>query len=261
MSDVPQIFDTRLRRHRRARAARDFGAFSFLADAVRDEIVDRLAAVRRPFARGVWCGAVGPPGASETAWIRADCTAAFAGRGGVVFDEERFPFGPRTLDVYVSVLSLHAANDVPGALSQIRRALKPDGLFIGAMFGGQTLGELRKALAEAEIEVDGGLSPRVAPFADVRDAGALLQRAGLAAPVADSETVSVQYEHPLKLLADLRGMGETNVLVERRRSFLKRRVLQRACDRYRENEVCDGRVRATFEIVYFTGWAPPERTA
>lgn len=257
MSAVPQIFDRKLRRRRRARAASAFGAFSFLAAAARDEIGERLAAINQVFGCSVWHGAVAPPEVSSVSWLRTDDIAAFVPGGGLVFDEEALPFGDGTLDLFASVLTLHAANDLPGALAQIRRCLKPDGLFVAALFGGETLTELRQALAEAEIEIDGGLSPRVAPFVDVRDAGSLLQRAGFAQPVVDVDTMTVRYEHPLKLLADLRGMGETNVLNERRRTFLKRRVLASACEIHaRKFAGSDGRVPATFEVLYLTGFAP-----
>lgn len=259
MNDVPQIFDERLRRRRRARAAAQFDRFAFLVDAVREELGERLSAVERSFGRAVWHGARAAPAVRSVAWIASDSVGAFVRAPGVVFDEARLPVGAETLDLYASALTLHAVNDLPGALAQIRRSLRPDGLFVAAMLGGQTLHELRAALAQAEIEVDGGLSPRVAPLVDVRDAGGLLQRAGFALPVADVDTVVVRYEHPLKLLADLRGMGETNVLVERRRGFLKRRVLARACEIYVETfRGADGRVPATFDVLYLTGWAPHE---
>ncbi len=253
MNGVPQIFDTKLRRRRRARAAQDFDGYAFLATRAREEIAERLAAISRPIRAAVWRGAIAPP---EGMWFRADSVSSLAGAGGLVFDDEAVPFGDETLDAYVSVLMLHAVNDLPGALAQIRRCLKPGGLFMAALFGGQTLRELKLALADAEIEIAGGLSPRVAPTVDVRDAGALLQRAGFALPVADVETVTARYDHPLKLLADLRGMGETNVLTERRRAFLRRTVLQRACDVYIEKFAAqDARVPATFEMLYLTGWA------
>lgn len=253
MNGVPQIFDTKLRRLRRARAAQDFDAYAFLATRAREEIEERLAAIGPPIRTAVWRGAIAPP---ESKWLRADSVPSLAGAGGVVFDDEALPFADETLDAYVSVLMLHGVNDLPGALAQIRRCLKPDGLFMAALFGGQTLHELKLALAEAEIEITGGLSPRVAPAVDVRDAGALLQRAGFALPVADVETMTVRYDHPLKLLADLRGMGETSVLTERRGTFLRRKVLQRACDVYVEKFASkDNRVPATFEILYLTGWA------
>lgn len=188
--------------------------------------------------------------------MRGDAVAATM--PAVVYDEEHLAFAERTLDLYVSILSLHAVNDLPGALAQIRRALKPGGLFVAAMFGGRTLQELKLAFGDAEIEVDGGLSPRVAPAVDVRDAGALLQRAGFAQPVADVDAITVRYENPLKLLADLRGMGETSVLAERRRRFMTRRLLARACEIYVEKfRDGDGRVPATFEVLYLTGWAAP----
>jgi SAM-dependent methyltransferase len=260
MNDVPHIFDARLRRLRRRRAAPGFAGFAFVADAAAGEIGDRLRATPRPFPRAVWCGPVGAPEVKGITWIQGETVEAFVAPGGVVFDEAQLPFGERTIDLYASALTLHAVNDLPGALTQIRRSLKPDGLFMAALLGGQTLQELRASLAEAEIELDGGLSPRVAPFVDVRDAGALLQRAGFAQPVADIDTIAVRYEHPLKLFADLRGMGETNVLSERRRVFLKRRVLARALDLYAQKfQGADGRVTATFDILYLTAWAPAKK--
>lgn len=254
MSDIPQIFDNRLRRVRRARAAARFDAFSFLADAVSAELSERIEAAGREFSRAAFAGARTPMPARTGAFIRGDVEPVFAGPGGVVFDEEQMPFAARTLDLYASVLTLHAVNDLPGALTQIRRCLKPGGLFVAGLFGGETLRELRECLALAEIEIDGGLSPRVSPFADVRDAGGLLQRAGFDEPVADVDTISVSYEHPVKLFADLRGMGETNILAERRRTFLKRAILTRACDIYFEKyRDSSGRVPATFQILYMTG--------
>lgn len=235
------------------RAAPGFPAFAFIAEAVTAEIGERLSAAPQRFAQGLWYGALAPPVLDGVAWAWADLIPP---QGGIAFDEERLPFHTQSLGLYVSVLSLHAVNDLPGALAQIRRALKPSGLFVAAMFGGETLHELKIALAEAEIEIEGGLSPRVSPFVDVRDAGALLQRAGFEKPVADVDRLCVHYQHPLKLLADLKGMGETNVLMERRRRFLKRRVLARACEIYLEKFAgADGRVPATFDIVYLTGSA------
>jgi SAM-dependent methyltransferase len=184
-----------------------------------------------------------------------------AGRAGprVALDEERLPFAAESLDLVVSTLGLHWTNDVVGALIQIRRALKPDGLFLGALLGGATLTELRQALTQAEDELWGGAGSRVSPFADSRDAAGLLQRAGFALPVADVDRVSVSYEHPLRLLADLRQMGETNVLADRHPRALTRGLLARASEIYAERFAGpDGRVAATFEIVTLTGWAPHE---
>lgn len=192
--------------------------------------------------------------------IEADLSGRMlGGRDGlrVVADEERLPFGDATLDLVTSTLSLHWTNDLVGALIQIRRALRPDGLFVGAIFGGATLTELRQSLLAAEAELSDGASMRVSPFADAIDAAGLLQRAGFALPVADVDRVKVRYAHPLKLLQDLRAMGETSVLLDRSRKPLSRKVLFRAMELYAERFAeADGRVPATFEIVSVTGWAP-----
>src|SRR6202167_1432886 len=175
----------------------------------------------------------------------------------VATDEEALPFGDATFDLIVSALTLQFVNDPPGVLVQIRRALKPDGLFLGALIGGETLTELRQAFAAAESEVEGGASPRVAPFADLRELGALLQRAGFALPVADVDRLTVRYDSVFGLMRDLRRMGATNVLNARRRVPLKRATLIRMAEIYAERFADDdGRVRATFEIVWLSGWAP-----
>jgi SAM-dependent methyltransferase len=169
------------------------------------------------------------------------------------------PFRDGSLDLVVSALALQFVNDLPGTLIQIRRALKPDGLFLAAMIGGDSLTELRSAFAEAEAEVEGGVSPRVAPFADLRDLGALLQRAGFALPVTDVDRVTVRYASPLALMHDLRRMGAGNALIERRHAPLRRATLDRALDIYAARFAdADGRIRATFEIVWLSGWAPHE---
>ena len=194
--------------------------------------------------------------------IETDLSARMLeGRGTprVVVDEERLPFGDASLDLVVSTLALHWTNDLVGALIQIRRALRPDGLFLGAIFGGATLTELRQCLLAAEAELSDGASMRVSPFADAIDAAGLLQRAGFALPVADVDRVKVRYASPLALLQDLRRMGETSVLLDRARKPLTRRVLFRAMELYGERFAePDGRVPATFEIVSITGWAPHE---
>jgi SAM-dependent methyltransferase len=179
--------------------------------------------------------------------------------GAVVGDEERLPFAGERFDLAASLLALQSVNDLPGALVQIRRALKPDGLFIGCLLGGSTLSELRQAFTQAEAEVEGGASPRVALFADVRDLGGLLQRAGFALPVADSEVVRVRYGDPFALLRDLRAMGLTNPLQDRRRTPLRRATLLRAAAIYAERFADpDGRLPATFELVWLSGWSPHE---
>jgi SAM-dependent methyltransferase len=188
--------------------------------------------------------------------IAADALASGAGPA-VAADEEALPFRDGSLDLVISGLALHFVNDLPGALVQVRRALKPDGLFLAALLGGGTLTELREAFAAAETETEGGVSPRIAPFADLRDLGALLQRAGFALPVTDSERVTVRYATPFGLMADLRRMGATNVLIERRRTPLRRKTLRRMTEIYAERFADpDGKVRATFEILWLSGWAP-----
>ena len=175
----------------------------------------------------------------------------------VAADEEALPFREGSLDLVVSALALHLVNDLPGTLIQVRHALKPDGLFLAALLGGETLTELRQAFAEAETEMEGGVSPRVAPFPDLRDLGALLQRAGFALPVADTERLTVRYASVFSLMHELRRMGATNALIERRRVPLRRATLMRMAEIYtRRFADPDGRLRATFEIVWLSGWAP-----
>ncbi|MCA6302371.1 MAG: methyltransferase domain-containing protein [Phenylobacterium sp.] len=268
----PRIFDRELLRRRLDRAARGFAGADFLKRRAAGDIVMRLEAIMRDFPRAVDLGARNGAFAQALAesdaaprvglLVEADLSGPMlAGRGGlrVQADEERLPFAPASLDLVVSSLSLHWANDVIGALVQARLALKPDGLFIGALFGGATLTELRQALTAAELELTGGAGPRVSPFADPSDAAGLLQRAGFALPVADVDRVTVRYDHPLRLMADLRRMGETSVLAERHPRPLTRAVLQRAFEIYaRDFADPDGRLPATFEILTLTGWSPSE---
>ena len=177
----------------------------------------------------------------------------------LVVDEERSPFKPESFDLAVSALSLQAVNDLPGTLAQIRRSLKPDGLFLGALLGGQSLQELRRVLAEAEADLTGGASPRVAPFSDLRDLGGLLQRAGFALPVTDLDRVTVRYDTLFGLTRDLRAMGLTSSLAGRTRRPARRTLFLRAAELYSERFADpDGRLRATFDIVWLSGWAPHE---
>ena len=270
MSTPPPLFDRNLHRRRLDRAAPAYA--DFLKRRAAEDTVMRLETIMRRFPLAVDLGArtgafAKALAASDAAekidlLIETDLSGAMLKRGGVrlVADEERLPFAPRSLDLAVSSLALHWTNDLIGALVQARLALKPDGLFIGAFLGGATLTELRQSLLSAEAELSGGASLRVSPFADASDAGALLQRAGFALPVADVDRVTVRYDHPALLMRDLRAMGETNVLIERSRTPLTRRVLARALELYAERFTeADGRVRASFEIVTVTGWAPHER--
>jgi SAM-dependent methyltransferase len=259
----PSLFDRALTRRRLARA-RSRPA-TFLLERVAAEFNERLSLVSRSFPRALDLGTPGP-----------QLAEALQSNGRIVFragpvpdhprlalsiaaDEEALPFADSSFELVASALSLQWVNDLPGALLQIRRALTPDGLFLAAMFGGQTLTELRIALTSAEAELAGGASPRVAPFADLRDLGALLQRAGFALPVTDAEPLVVRYASMFALMQDLRAMGATNGLAERSRIPLRRAVLLRAAENYAERfSDADGRVRATFEIVWLSGWAPHE---
>ena len=240
---------------------------AYLLDYATVDLAERLSLMHRRFALGLDLGAHGNAlslGLLQTdkvgAMLRAPLVAELAAPSdGAVFvcDEEVLPLASQSLDLIVSALSLHLVNDLPGTLMQIRRALKPDGLFLAAMLGGRSLEQLRAAFAEAEIAQTGGLSPRVAPFADVRDLGQLLQRAGFALPVADSEVLTVTYPSLLELMAELRCMGASNVLTDRRKIPLRRAVLRAAAETYqRDFASAGGKVEATFDIVTLTGWAP-----
>ena len=265
----PQLFNRTLRRKRLDRAARGFANADFLQRRAAQDVAERLAPILRSFPRAVDLSAhtgafrealaAEAPGKVETL-IEVDLShRMLAGRSGprLVADEERLPFAEASLDLIVSCLGLHWTNDVVGALIQARRALKPGGLFIGAFLGGVTLTELRQSLVAAESEILGGAGSRVSPFADVADAADLLHRAGFKEGVADVDKVSVTYAHPLKLLTDLRQMGETSVLADRHPKPLSRTLLARTFEIYAERFAGpDGRVPATFEIITLTGWAP-----
>ncbi|WP_200941245.1 MULTISPECIES: methyltransferase domain-containing protein [unclassified Methylobacterium] len=259
---APPLFDTGLARRRLARAHRA-GYADFLLRRVVDDLDDRLGAVLRTFTEAV---DLGTPASLAAERLRASGRVGHVTRlapraeaGAVLADPEALPLAPARFDLAVSLLALQHVNDLPGALAQLRRALRPDGLFIGCLLGGRTLTELRQVFGQAESEVEGGVSPRVAPFAEVREMGSLLQRAGFALPVTDVETVTVRYRDPIALMHDLRAMGLTNVLVDRRRTPLRRDTLLRAAALYAERFADpDGRLRASFEILWLSGWAPHE---
>jgi SAM-dependent methyltransferase len=268
MSGPPRLFRRDLHRRRLARAARGYAGF--LKRRVAEDLVQRLEAVRRDFPLAVDLGArdgafaqaleQSDAAAKVGLLIETDLTPAMlAGRASIriVADEEALPFAPASLDLVVSSLALHWTNDFVGALIQIRQALKPDGLFLGAMLGGSTLTELRAALTAAELELRDGAGPRVSPFADAYDAAGLMQRAGFALPVVDVDRVTVRYDHMLRLLADLRAMGETSVPAEGAGKALTRAIVARAAAIYAERFAGpDERVAATFDILTLTGWAP-----
>lgn len=263
------VFDRVQVRRRRDRAAATVTEHGFLFEEVGSRLLDRLDDMTRrfPLALDLGCRA-GAFGRRLLAHGRVDrlvsCDlslpmAAMASSPAVVADEETLPFAAQSFDLVVSNLNLHWVNDLPGALVQINHALKPDGLLLAAMFGGETLTELRRCLLEAESTEEGGASPRVSPFADVRDAGSLLQRAGFALPVVDIDSITVTYSDPMRLLMDLRGMGETNATMARRRSFLRRRTLAKAMELYRDRHAGpDGRVSASFQVLTMTAWRPHE---
>lgn len=249
MTTPPALFDPDLLARRRARAAAGGDGADFLREIAAAEIAERLTEVNRSFQAPViigpkgalWAGALGLPGAR------------------LVPDAETLDLEAGEADLVVHALALHWANDPVGQIAQARRALRPDGLFLGALFAGDTLWELRQVLAQAETEVTGGLSPRVAPMGEIRDLGGLLQRAGLALPVADAARLPVSYATMFDLIRDLRAMGETNVMTDRTRTPTPRALVARAAELYAERfGDGDGRVSATFEIVYLTGWAPAE---
>ena len=262
-----EIFDRRAVRLHRDRAAKNLSEFEFLLAEVAETLADRFSDIRREF-----------PVALDLGCHSGQIAKVLAGRGGIdnlmqcdvseamtrqtsglkfVADEEFLPVGDGVLDLAISNLSLHWVNDLPGALIQLCRALKPDGLLLAALFGGETLKELRKALVTAESEVTGGAGPRVSPFADIRDAGALLQRAGFALPVVDTDVLTVFYENPLKLMRDLRGMGEQMATHNRQKNFTRRAILFRATEIYQDMfGDADGRVPVTFEVITLTAWSP-----
>jgi NADH dehydrogenase [ubiquinone] 1 alpha subcomplex assembly factor 5 len=267
MSEPHLLFDRKLLRARRARFAPEIGAHEFLLAHVAREIAERVEIMLRPFPRaldlGAYHGMLGRrvallPSVGEMFYAEsAYALAALCPRPALVCDEDLLPLKDASLNLIVSGLALHRVNDLPGALIQIRRALCPDGLFIAGLLGARALIELREALIEAEAELDGGASPRVAPFGDVRDYGALLQRAGFALPVADAELLKVTYPSPRELMREIRVLGGGNVLSDRSKAPLHRRTLDRAEAIYRERHAApDGGVSATFEIVYLSGWAP-----
>lgn len=268
--EIMRVFDRALVKMHRDRAAKTWPDFDFLHKEVAERLSDRLDDVVRDFPLALDLGChggdvaqvIGKRGGIKTL-IQCDLSEGMIKRANqqnalsLVADEEVLPFGSETFDLIISNLSLHWVNDLPGALLQINRALKPDGLFIGAMFGIETLRELRQSLSDAEIAIEGGLSPRISPFADVRDAGMLLQRAGFNLPVVDSDAITVSYETPLKLLKDLKGMGENNKVLERRKTVTRRDVMFKALEGYiSEFTGEDGRVPATFQVLYMTAWKP-----
>ena len=250
---APILFDRALLRMRQSRALR-VGPATFLLDRVAEDMEERLQAVLRDFADAadIWT-----PGTV----LRKPSRERFKSVTQISLElaQETLPFRPESLDLVVSGLAFQFVNDLPGVLAQIRRALKPDGLLLAAMIGGDTLTELRQSFASAEAECEGGVSPRVAPFADLRDVGSLLQRAGFALPVTDVDRIVARYDSAFALMQDLRRMGATNILLERRRTPTPRATMLRMAQIYGERFAdADGRVRATFDVIWLSGWTPHE---
>lgn len=249
----PRIFDRRAYAWARARAAKAGGELILVRD-VAEHMAERIAVMKPNAGTALDLSSRDESFAvlesTAASWVRATLYPS----APMIADEEVLPFASTSFDLVTSVLALHAVNDLPGALTQIRRILKPGGLFLAALFGGATLTELRQSFAAGEAEVSGGASPRVAPFADVRDLGALLQRAGFGGPVADVERTVIRYRDISRLFADLRSLGETNTLTQRSRKPLSRAVLDATLAHYAANHAdADGRLSATFDIVYLTG--------
>ncbi|MCR9257983.1 MAG: methyltransferase domain-containing protein [Alphaproteobacteria bacterium] len=261
------IFDRDAVRAHRDRAAPRYDDYAFLKREVAQRLAERLEGINRTFNRvldlGAHDGSLGEAllATGKVGWVAAaDPSGGMARRNtgpALVADEEVLPVKPGSLDMVASALSLHWVNDLPGALLQIKQALRPDGLFLAAMLGGETLSELRACLAEAESAVEGGISPRISPMADLRDAGALMQRAGFALPVVDSDVITVTYGDALSLMRDLKGMGESGADRARLNRFTRRRTLLEAARLYQERYAGpDGRIPATFQVLHLTGWSP-----
>jgi len=260
------IFDRAAKRSQRARAAPGFSGFDFLYRDIAERLLDRLSDIPRAFPFALLQG-------PAVDWLEPQLAgrggikrllgmapaAALARPGGLVADEDILPFNEAGFDLVLSLLNLHWVNDLPGALIQAQHALKPDGLFLAALFGGETLTELRQSWLAAESELEGGASPHVAPMVAIQDGAALLQRAQFALPVADAERITVTYRDVFALMRDLRLMGEGNALIDRRRGFTRRRTLLRMAEIYSERfGLPDGRIPATFEAIMLTGWRPHE---
>ncbi|CCG08118.1 methyltransferase domain-containing protein [Pararhodospirillum photometricum] len=271
MSTIVSVFDRNLVRRHRDRAAAGFGAHDFLVHETAARLVERLEDITRAFPLALDLGCHGGEIARILAehpkigtLFQCDLSPGLAGRAAshapgrtFVADEEWLPLAEQCLDLVLSNLSLHWVNDLPGTLVQLRRALRPGGLLLGSLLGGETLKELRSCLSEAELLVEGGLSPRFSPLAGVRDIGDLLARVGFHTLTVDIDTLVVHYADPWRLLRDLRGMGESNAVAVRRRTFLRRATLATALALYQQNHAgADGRVPATFQVITLTAWAP-----
>lgn len=263
-TDTP-IFNRHLLQRRKARAANALSDYQFLHDHTGRILLDRIHDIKRDFPRILKIGARDPGNFTSALKkrdgtnhvITMDITPNLLQGGHVCADEEMLPIKSRSLDMVISNLNLHSVSDLPGALIQIRHALKNDGLFIASMLGGETLRELRESFTHADIAIKDGMQPRIMPFADKPQMGDLLHRAGFALPVVDSDIITVTYESPFKLMHDLRGMAETSIISDQVKHFSRRDVFMEMAKYYHANFADpDGRIRASFEIIYMIGWAP-----
>jgi ubiquinone/menaquinone biosynthesis C-methylase UbiE len=261
------LFDRPLLKARRNRVAGSYPYYAFLKTRVAEDLTNRLNLIRRTFHHCVDLGShtgqlgIALKGIISNSLIATDVSETMVRQAKtplkVVLDEEALPFAPNSFDLVLSALSLHWVNDIPGLLTQIYTCLKPDGLFLASLFGEKTLIELRDCLSSAELELRGGVTPRLSPLISVQDAGTLLQRAGFALPVVDHDRIQVTYPHPLALLQDLRHMGESNALYSRSPTPIARALLTRAFELYQNRYgLPDGRVCATFDVVTLTAWKP-----
>jgi len=265
MTSTMNVFNRHIVRHHRDRAAAGLVDNVYLFSETGERLCDRLDDINRKFPVALDLGCrtgglsrmLGKRGGIKKL-IQCDLSQAMSDRAGalaLVTDEEFLPFAPKSFDLVISNLTLHWVNDLPGCLTQIRRTIKQDGLFLANMLGGETLKELRQSLTKAEAAINGGLSPRVSPFADVKDAGNLLQRAGFSLPVADMDTIIVSYPSPLKLMNDLRAMGESNAIMGARKGLTSRTLLMEAARYYVEDFAgADGRIPASFQVINLSGW-------
>lgn len=268
MTEPIALFDRNILKLKRKRIAADkLDKTRFLLDWAGRQILDRFTDIKRDFPIAVNLGARSgfefndklQASGQVQHLITTDLISELLPQSAVITDEEVLPFANQSLDLIVSNLNLHSTNDLPGVLVQSRRALKPDGLFIASMLGGETLYELRQILTQVEMELTGQVTPRILPFADKPEMGGLLQRTGFSLPVIDSDIVTVTYDNMFALLHDLRGMGESNIIAERSKNFTRRSVFLEAAKRYHEQFAeSDGRIHASFEVIFLIGWAPHE---
>lgn len=264
-SDI-SIFDKESLLRKRSRAIKTFSQHDFLHQWSKNQLMDRLSDINRDFNVAVAIGSRCPIESTDHDKIKSSivtditrqtisqCTSDY-----IIADEEFLPFAPKSLDLVISNLNLHTVNDLPGCLLQIRHALKNDGLFLASMLGGETLHELRKIMMEVELEIYGGVTPRISPFADKPQMGDLLQRAGYTLPVVDSDIITVTYDNIFKLYSDLRGMGETNIVSARRKTIDQKNFFMRVAEKYQSAHAeSDGRIIASFEVIFLLGWSPDE---